>query len=167
MNQPASIPSPAQPDWHIADHALRHADTVAEQRACFTVMQELRPHLRDADEFLQRIARQAAQSYRMLAARNEDGQVVALAGYRFEENLVYGRFLYVDDLVSSASQRGQQWGARLLRALELVAQQAGCVRLVLDTGLGNAMAQRFYFRQGLLTSSLRFGKAIVDCSSAA
>lgn len=84
MNQPASIPSPAQPDWHIADHALRHADTVAEQRACFTVMQELRPHLRDADEFLQRIARQAAQSYRMLAARNEDGQVVALAGYRFE-----------------------------------------------------------------------------------
>ncbi len=36
----------------------------------------------------------------------------------------------------------------------------GCVRLVLDTGMANALAQRFYFRQGMLTGALRFGKAI-------
>jgi hypothetical protein len=28
----------------------------------------------------------------------------------------------------------------------------------LDTGLSNALAQRFYFRQGLLTSAIRFSK---------
>lgn len=145
--------------WRIADAALRHADRDADKRACYAVMQELRPHLASEDEFMQRIARAADESYRILAAWDE-GRVVALAGYRFQENLVYGKFLYVDDLVSAEGQRGKRWGERLLKALEAVAQEAGVARLVLDTGMANTMAQRFYFRQGLLTGALRFGKAI-------
>lgn len=151
--------SAAAGDWHIADGALRHADTESDRLACFAMMHELRPHLRDADEFMQRIGRQVDQGYRILAAW-EEGVVVALAGYRFQENLVYGPFLYVDDLVVTSTQRGKRWGERLLAALEQVAAQAGCARLVLDTGMANALAQRFYFRQGMLTGSLRFGKAI-------
>ncbi|KAF1042192.1 MAG: Aminoalkylphosphonate N-acetyltransferase [Herbaspirillum frisingense] len=148
-------------EWHIADAALRHADTDADKRACYAVMRELRPHLQSEAEFMERIARAADESYRMLAARDEpDGEVVALAGYRFQENLVYGKFLYVDDLVSAEGQRGKRWGERLLKALDAVAEEAGCARLVLDTGMANALAQRFYFRQGLVTGALRFGKAI-------
>jgi ribosomal protein S18 acetylase RimI-like enzyme len=149
----------AQRQWDIADAALRHADTDADRRACYAVMRELRPHLKSEDEFMQRIVRAAEESYRMLAAWDE-GRVVAVAGYRFQENLVYGKFLYVDDLVSAEGQRGKRWGERLLKALDAVAEQAGVARLVLDTGMANALAQRFYFRQGLLTGSLRFGKAI-------
>lgn len=145
--------------WRIADPALRHADTGDERRACYAVMRELRPHLNSEDEFMERTSRAADESYRILAAW-EDGKVVALAGYRFQENLVYGKFLYVDDLVSAEHARGKHWGERLLKALDAVAAEAGCVRLVLDTGMANALAQRFYFRQGLLTGSMRFGKAI-------
>lgn len=157
MNQAPKI-APAS-HWHIADSALRHADTEADRLACFAVMHELRPHLRDADEFMQRTGRAREQGYRILAAW-EQGVVVALAGYRFQENLVYGPFLYVDDLVAASTQRGKRWGERLLTALEGVATEAGCARLVLDTGMANALAQRFYFRQGMLTGALRFGKAI-------
>lgn len=144
---------------------LCHADSEDALRACFAVMQELRPHLMDQEDFLARMARQAREGYRLLAAWQEgadeaDVRPVALAGYRIQENLVYGKFLYVDDLVTTQAARGERWGARLLDHLALVAQQQGCVRLVLDTGLGNALAQRFYFRQGLLTSSMRFGKPI-------
>lgn len=146
-------------EWTITDPALRHADDLAERRACYEVMRELRPHLGSEAEFMARIARAADESYRILGAW-EDGRVVALAGYRFQENLVYGRFLYVDDLVSAADARSRRWGERLLDALSAVAAEAGCVRLVLDTGMANALAQRFYFRQGLLTSAMRFGKAI-------
>jgi len=149
----------AAPDWRLTDAALRHADIVSDQLACFAVMHELRPHLRDSDEFLERIGRAASQGYRILAAW-EQGKVVALAGYRFQENLVYGPFLYVDDLVSASTERGKRWGERLLSALEDVAAHAGCARLVLDTGMANALAQRFYFRQGMLTGALRFGKVI-------
>ncbi|MCJ9714285.1 GNAT family N-acetyltransferase, partial [Bordetella hinzii] len=35
-----------------------------------------------------------------------------------------------------------------------------CAQLVLDTGLGNALAQRFYFRQGLLSAALHFRQAL-------
>lgn len=138
---------------------LRHADTQETLRACYAVMKQLRPHLQSEAEFLERVARQAADGYRLLAEW-QDGHPIALAGYRLQENLVYGKFLYVDDLVTTEAARGSQCGARLLDALTEVAAQAGCVRLTLDTGLANALAQRFYFRQGLLTGAVRFGKPI-------
>ncbi|WP_034298366.1 GNAT family N-acetyltransferase [Herbaspirillum sp. RV1423] len=138
---------------------LRHADAPEDLRACFAVMKQLRPHLRDESEFLERVARQAGDGYRLLAEW-EDGKAIALAGYRLQENLVYGKFLYVDDLVTTEEARGRQCGTRLLDALTAVAERAGCVRLVLDTGLANALAQRFYFRQGMLSSAMRFGKPV-------
>ena len=39
-----------------------------------------------------------------------------------------------------------------------IAREYACARLVLDTGLANSLAQRFYFRQGMLTSAIRFGQ---------
>lgn len=145
---------------------LRHADSQEALHSCYAVMKQLRPHLQNEAEFLQRVARQQSQGYRLLAAWDQ-GQVVALAGYRLQENLVYGSFMYVDDLVTAETARGSRWGERLLTALTGVAEQSGCARLVLDTGLANALAQRFYFRQGLLTSSMRFGKPIASVSAPA
>ena len=138
---------------------LRHADTQEALRACYVVMKQLRPHLQSEAEFLERVARQAAEGYRLLAEWQDD-QPVALAGYRLQENLVYGKFLYVDDLITTEAARGSRCGARLLDALSDIAAQSGCARLTLDTGLANALAQRFYFRQGLLSSSMRFSKSI-------
>ena len=136
---------------------LKDVETVEQLRACYPVMRELRPHLQTEEEFVTRVTRMGEQGYRILAAW-EDGEMVALAGYRLEENLVYGRFLYVDDLVAGEKTRGQGWGARLLECLTVVADQAECAKLVLDIGLANARAQRFYFREGLMTGAMRFGK---------
>ncbi len=140
---------------------LRDVETEDQLRACYPVMKELRPHLESEDEFVARVARQAAQGYRILAAW-DGGEVVALAGYRLQENLVYERFLYVDDLVACEKQRGRRWGARLLERLSAYAERAACARLVLDTGLSNALAQRFYFREGLLPGAMRFGKVMKE-----
>jgi ribosomal protein S18 acetylase RimI-like enzyme len=139
--------------------ALRHADAEPDVRACHAAMLELRPHLTSEADFLERVTRQRGQGYRLLAAW-QDGEVVALAGYRIQESLVYGRFLYVDDLVTLERSRGQRWGEHLLAALTEVAREADCVKLVLDTAMSNALAQRFYFRQGLLTGTLRFSKVL-------
>lgn len=141
------------------DAALRDVDTEAQLRACYPVMKELRPHLQTEDEFVARVGRQRLEGYRILAAWQEN-DVVALAGYRLQENLVYGPFLYVDDLVAGEAARSRRWGARLLERLTVVAGQAHCNKLVLDTGLSNALAQRFYFREGLLPGAMRFGKLL-------
>lgn len=141
----------------LADTALRPLDSTHDLCSAFPVMQQLRPHLTSEADFVSRIERMRLEGYRLIGAFDAD-VLVALAGYRFQENLVYGAFLYVDDLVTAEAQRGDQWGSRLLQALERLARASGCERLVLDTGLANARAQRFYFREGMLTGALRFQK---------
>jgi len=124
-------------------------------------MRQLRPHLASADEFLQRWQRQTTDGYR-LEGLFDGSQAVALAGYRVQENLVHGRFLYVDDLVTDTSLRGKGHGERLMAHLRERARALGCGKLVLDTPLSNALGHRFYFRCGMLASSLRFNLPIQD-----
>jgi ribosomal protein S18 acetylase RimI-like enzyme len=123
--------------------------------ACFPLMRQLRPQLDSSAGFIARWRRQSADGYRLLALWR-DGAPLALAGYRFQENLVHGRFLYVDDLVTEAAARGEGLGARLLAALKAEAKARDCARLVLDTALDNVLGHRFYYRQGLLAGALRF-----------
>lgn len=156
---PLSPPSTATAA-HPYGPALRHADTDADLQACWPVVQQLRPRLQNAGDFITRVHRMRADRYRILAAWQDDGTVQALAGYRLAENLIYGRFLYVDDLVTRDTARGGRWGQALMDAMARIGEDAGCARLVLDTGLANALAQRFYFRQGLLTEAVRFGRTL-------
>ena len=164
---PTPLPPPSATATHsaaAAHHphgpALRHADTDADLRACWPVVQQLRPRLQSAEDFITRVHRMRPDRYRILAAWQDDGTVLALAGYRLAENLIYGRFLYVDDLVTRDTARGGRWGQALMDAMARIGEDAGCARLVLDTGLANALAQRFYFRQGLLTEAVRFGRTL-------
>jgi ribosomal protein S18 acetylase RimI-like enzyme len=138
---------------------IRHAETEAEVRACYPVMRELRPHVATEREFVERIARQQGDGYRLLAAWRGD-QPLALAGYRAQENLVYSRFIYVDDLVTLESERRHRLGKLLLDEVAEEARRQGCGWVVLDTALSNSLAQRFYFRQGMLASALRFRLAL-------
>jgi ribosomal protein S18 acetylase RimI-like enzyme len=134
---------------------IRRARTEAELAACFPVLHELRPHLTGPPEMIERVLRQFDQDYRLLAAWSGD-TVVGAAGYRMQENLIRGRFCYVDDLVVAEPHRRNRLGAQLLDAVAEQARAAGCRRLTLDTSLDNLLGQRFYFRYGMLPASLRF-----------
>jgi len=134
---------------------FRHLESRQDLLAAFPVMKELRPHLDSAPAFASQVRRQHAQGYRLLAACRHD-TVLGLAGYRLQENLIYGRFVYIDDLVVSAALQRGGLGAQLLEAARAQAVALGCAHFVLDTGLHMALAQRFYFRQGLLARGLHF-----------
>lgn len=138
---------------------LSPIDSDQDYQASFDVMRELRPHLTDAATFTAQARRQAAQGYCLLGVWQGD-QVKALAGYRLQENLLYGRFLYVDDLVTAADTRRYGLGAMLIDALRAEARKQGCANFVLDTALGNALGQRFYFRQGLLALGMHFRQSL-------
>lgn len=134
---------------------VREADesTIA---AHFDVMRQLRPRLVDADELVRRWQHQRATAGYRIVAVWEDGRPCALAGFRIMDNLIHGRFLYVDDLVADAAARGQGHGARLVAWLKEAARATACSKLVLDTALDNVLGHRFYYRQGLLARALRF-----------
>ena len=140
---------------------VRAVTAEPDVRMLFGLMAQLRPQLRSADAFVDYWKRQTAPGYRLVALY-EGTTAVALASYRLQENLVHGRFLYVEDLVTDAGARGHGHGERLMAWLRGQARQLDCARLVLDTGLDNALGHRFYFRCGLLAAALRFNMPVAD-----
>ncbi|MBV6288783.1 GNAT family N-acetyltransferase [Pseudomonas aegrilactucae] len=136
-------------------YSLQHLEDTRGFAASFDVMRVLRPQVTDVAAYVAQLLRQAEQGYRLLAACDGE-QVVGLAGYRLLENLLYGRFIYVDDLVVSPALQRSGLGAQLLGAVREEAVQHGCDHFVLDTGLHMPLAQRFYFRQGLLARGMHF-----------
>lgn len=136
-------------------YALEHLEDNRALQASFELMRILRPHLIDPVSYAAQLTRQAAQGYRLLAVLDA-GEVLGLAGYRELENLLYGRFIYVDDLVVKPDLQRDGLGARLLNAVRDQARRRGCDHLVLDTGLHMPLAQRFYFRHGLLARGMHF-----------
>jgi ribosomal protein S18 acetylase RimI-like enzyme len=137
---------------------LRYVDE-RQVGACYEVMRQLRPDLASAVGFEDRWRRQLDEGYRLLALW-AGGRPRALAGFRVLESFVHGRFLYVDDLVTEEDERGRGHGEKLLARLEAEGRALGCRKLVLDTDLDNALAHRFYYRQGLLAMALRFSVAL-------
>lgn len=93
------------------------------------------------------------QGYR-LSGLWQDEKLAGLIGFRASENLLYGRFIYINDLVVDSCQRHSGVGTELLDNVRDEGKQLGCAFLVLDTGLHKALAQRFYFREGLLAKGL-------------
>ncbi|HEY4251400.1 MAG TPA: GNAT family N-acetyltransferase [Roseomonas sp.] len=152
---PAQLAAPSPPPGIILRDARSHDELVA----CFPVIAQLRPHLKDAAEWVERASGMAADGYRVLAAW-EGGRVVAVAGYRMMENLIHGHFLYVDDLVADAGQRGKGLGAALLQELSAIGVDEYCRRLVLDTAATNTNARRFYKREGLVDAVIGFVKPL-------
>jgi len=136
----------------------RIATTDAEIAACFPVMHELRPHLEER-AFVARIRVQQSQGYE-LAYIEEQGEPLATAGFRIGENLAWGRFLYVDDLVTTAEHRSKGYGALLLRWLCDLAKERGCSELHLDSGVQRTDAHRFYEREGMELSSFHYKVAL-------
>jgi ribosomal protein S18 acetylase RimI-like enzyme len=137
------------------DEIIGYVDDEKTVDGCFALMRQLRPHLSGPEEFLARWRRQAGDGYRLVAV-HRDGRPAALAGFRVQENLMHGRHLYVDDLVTDEAQRSAGLGERLMSHLLSIGREQGCARLVLDTALSNVLGHRFYYRQGLLASALRF-----------
>lgn len=130
------------------------AQTDSDLARCFPVMLQLRPHLVEA-EFGARIRRMQAEGFH-LAFLEDAGAVRAVAGYRFYDKLFSGKNLYVDDLVTDATQRSQGHGRALLAWLCDEARRHGCVQLELDSGVQRFDAHRFYFRERMRISSYHF-----------
>ena len=127
---------------------------------CFRVMRQLRSHLSEAD-FLQRVATQRGQGYQLLAAL-VDGQPAAVAGFRVGDNLAWGRFVYVDDLVTDEAHRSQGYGGLLLDWLVDYCRDNGVAELHLDSGVQRFAAHRFYLEKRMEISCHHFGLKIVS-----
>ena len=141
---------------HAAE--LFHPSSDAELAECFPAFQALRPHL-SQDAFVAQVRRQQAQGYRIVAMR-AGSQVPSAAGYRFAEFLAWGKVIYVDDLTTLESARGQGHGGALLDWLINQAREQGCNAVHLDSGYQRHAAHRLYLNKGFTLSSHHLALAL-------
>ncbi len=125
---------------------------------CHSVMCQLRPHIA-VEDFLSLVKTQMQQGYR-LAYVEQGGAPVACAGYRCSQNLAWGKFLYVDDLITDEGQRSKGYGKLLLEWLRQQARENDCAQLELDSGLQRKDAHRFYEREAMAMTSYHFSSKL-------
>jgi GNAT superfamily N-acetyltransferase len=138
----------------------RRAITDSEVENCFNVMAELRPHLKRND-FVATVRAMEAGGF-CLAFIEQEGEIVAAAGYRIYTNLFMGKHCYVDDLVTAETHRSKGFGEQLMDWLRTEAQAADCKVFHLDSGTQRDQAHKFYFAQGLTIASYHFSEALAQ-----
>lgn len=136
-----------------------------ETRLAHDAMRELRPaYYEDPQAFVayvDEVLRPAG--YRLLGAfvpEHEDA--VAVAGFRVGSSLAWGRYLYIDDLVTAADVRCQGHASMLVDWLMREGQRLGCGQVHLDSGTGpeRFAAHRFYYNHGLAIYSHHFARGL-------
>jgi GNAT superfamily N-acetyltransferase len=89
-----------------------------------------------------------------------DDAVAGLAMYRVYDKTHPGLQMYVDDLVTAATQRSTGVGRALLTSLEETARELGCVLLELDSGTARVRAHAFYLRERMQITAFHFTKPL-------
>jgi GNAT superfamily N-acetyltransferase len=136
-----------------------------ETRRAFPAMAELRTHLSSEDQFVERVdGIQRPEGYRLVGAFEDAGaaDAVAVAGFRLGNSLAWGRFVYVDDLVTRKDHRSRGHAAALMDWLVAEARRLGCEQLHLDSGSHRHDAHRFYLRHGLHIPGFHFALVYGD-----
>jgi GNAT superfamily N-acetyltransferase len=133
---------------------IRLAQDESDVRACWPVMAQLRERL-DETEFMRCVERQRPEGYRLAFLRDASG-VRAVAGFRIGHNLAWGRYLYIDDLVTDAAARSAGLGGELFDWCVAFARREGCAQLHLDSGVHRFDAHRFYLRKRMRIASHHF-----------
>ncbi len=130
------------------------AETTEEIEKIVPVMRELRPQY-SAAELTAQIHKQRELGY-MLAYVEDKGQILSVAGFVVGEKLAWQKHVYVDDLVTSETQRSTGAGKCLMDWLKDYAIAQGCQQLHLDSGVQRFSAHKFYLREGFVINSHHF-----------
>ncbi len=136
---------------------------IDESHRAALALLELRPRFESVERITSQIDAQRSVGYRVVASFEDgDEDAAAVAGFRIAHNLAWGRFIYVDDLVTRAQLRGRGHADAVMAWVEREARRQGCGELHLDSGVGpdRADAHRFYFRHGMRIASYHFGRAL-------
>jgi len=126
---------------------IQQAETDEQIAATFDVMVQLRPHLA-REQYVPTVRSMMESDGFRIAALIDDGDVRAVAGYRFMTMLYRGRLLYIDDLVSDERFRSHGYGKAMIDWLRQEAREQGCSEIQLISNTKREGAHRFYFREG-------------------
>ena len=125
------------------------AATDEEISNCYSVMSELRPHIK-REEFVPRVKKLSKITGLQIAYLQQEGEVKAVAGFRTGEWLAAdGKYLEIEDLVTKSGERSNGFGSELFDWLVNFAEENNCTHLRLVSNVARVDAHRFYERKGM------------------
>lgn len=121
---------------------IKIAGTDEEIMECFEVLNELRPHL-DSEGFVTLIRElQHSHNYELVYLKQTN--VKSVMGIRTGLWLHTGRYLEIEDLITSSRERSNGYGAKLLHWAKEYAKAKSCNQLRLVSGVAREQAHEFY-----------------------
>ncbi|WP_067730581.1 GNAT family N-acetyltransferase [Oceanobacillus damuensis] len=122
---------------------IKELQSESEIIKAFPVMKQLRTHL-DEDTFLELVLEAKAKDRYKIFALIDEGEIVAVTGFKPMITLYYGRFVWVCDLVTDTNNRSKGYGEKLLTYVHEWAKENNYGSVALSSGLQRTDAHRFY-----------------------
>lgn len=127
----------------MATLKIKELQSESEIMRAFPVMKQLRTHL-DEDTFLELVLEAQAKDHYKIFALIDEGEIVAVSGFKPMITLYYGRFVWVCDLVTDRNKRSQGYGEKLLTFVHEWAKEHNYESVALSSGLQHTDAHDFY-----------------------
>ena len=109
----------------------------------FPVMKQLRTNL-DEKTYLELVIEAMEKDRYKMFALIDEGEIVAVTGFKPMITLYYGRFVWICDLVTDANKRSKGYGEKLLTYVHDWAKERDYESVALSSGLQRTNAHRFY-----------------------
>lgn len=134
------------------------AKSLDEISDCFPVILQLRTTL-TRKKFIDKVRKQQENGYH-LAFVKDQGKVMAVSGFRISQSLAWGKFLYIDDLITDQDNRSKGYGDKLFDFLVEYALKENCHELHLDSGVQRFGAHRFYMKKNMAIVAHHFSLSL-------
>lgn len=125
------------------DMRVKELHSCKEILEAFPVMNQLRTHL-DENTYLNLVLEAMEKDNYHLFALIDQGEIVAVTGFKPMFTLYYGRFVWVCDLVTDSNRRSKGYGEVLLTYIHDWTKENGYESVALSSGLKRTDAHRFY-----------------------
>lgn len=122
---------------------IKELQSQEEILQAFPVMNQLRTHL-DEKAYLDLVIEAKEKDMYRLFALYDQGEIVAVTGFKPMVTLYYGRYVWICDLVTDYYKRSNGYGDKLITYVHEWAKENGYESVALSSGLQRTDAHRFY-----------------------
>lgn len=130
------------------------AETDKDISECYEVLSQLRPQL-EKENFVVLIRElMLNQGYKLVYLKNSE--IKSVMGVRIGLWLHTGKYLEIEDLITSSNERSNGYGKQLLNWAKEYAKANNCNQVRLVSGVAREQAHKFYQNNGMLFEAKYF-----------
>ncbi|SJL82883.1 GNAT family N-acetyltransferase [Vibrio palustris] len=126
----------------------------ADYTSVLDMLLQLRPSY-NRDSLAAQVEKQQSMGYQVVYVKSKQN-ILAVAGFNVGEKLAWGKYIYIDDLVTHCECRSLGVGSFLIDWFKSYALENSCDQIHLDSGVQRFLAHKFYLREGFNIASHHF-----------